>query len=158
MGQPLLTELQPWEGRQASKQHGQGHDKRVHRLPWEQRGGQGGCPGGGQGCGGGGTEDFPKEMTLEQSLEGRLGLKWGEGALDRWASIFQEGGWHLQCTWIKDKGRQTSDEVRGLYRYLTGFSPRANPVAQWVTQLVFFQPGTSGGLQTLRSYQKGYTL
>ena len=75
MGQPLLTELQPWEGRQASKQHGQGHDKRVHRLPWEQRGGQGGCPGGGWGCGGGGTEDFPKEMTLEQSLEGRLGLK-----------------------------------------------------------------------------------
>ena len=111
----------------------------------------------GQGCGGGGTQDFPKEMTLEQSLKGRLGLKWGEGALDRWASIFQEGGWHLQCTGIKDKGRQTSDEVRGLYRYLTGFSPRADPVAQWVTQLVFFQPGTSGGLQTLRSYQKGYT-
>ena len=29
----------------------------------------------GQGCGGGGTQDFPKEMTLEQSLKGRLGLK-----------------------------------------------------------------------------------
>lgn len=39
------------------------------------REGQGGCPEGGGWGVKGGTEDVPKELTLEQGLEGRLGLK-----------------------------------------------------------------------------------